>query len=392
MNKKYDFDRIINRENTDCVKYDLREQIFGTKDVLPMWVADMDFEVPDFIRDAVMERARHPVFGYTFRPVRFYEAVAGWLKRRHGWDTDPGLISFSPGIVPAINMCVMAFTEPGDKIVIQPPVYFPFFSAVTEHKRELLYNQLINEGGVYRMDPDQLESLFKKGAKMLILSHPHNPVGRVWRTDELKILGELCVKYGVTVISDEIHSDLIMPGYKHQPLAITGNDIEKQTITCVAPSKTFNLAGMHSSALIFGDKKMKDKYEAVLDGLHSGGGNLFGMVAMEAAYRNGDEWLRQLLEYLHANYEFLKKRMHQAAPDVIISPLEATYLVWLDFSYLGFNDEQLKEFIIRKARLGLNDGPQFGPGGSGFQRMNIAAPQSIIDTALERLFKALSMV
>jgi len=390
MKIEYDFDRIISRENTDCVKYDLRKALFGTDDVIPMWVADMDFEVPAFIREAIAERARHPVYGYTFRPARFFETVSGWLERRHGWKTDPGLISFSPGIVPALNMCVLAYTEPGDRIVVQPPVYFPFFSAVTAHNRELIYNPLKKVGNSYEMDFDHLENIFKEGAKMLVISHPHNPVGRVWNSGELGKLAELCVRYNVLVLSDEIHSDLIMPGYTHIPLAKTGDDIAGLTITCVAPSKTFNLAGMHSSALIFATDSQKKKYEAVLEGLHVGGGNLFGMVAMEAAYREGDEWLGQLLVYLNENFSFLKKRINESAPGLVVSPLEATYLVWLDFSFLGLDDRELKAFIINKARLGLNDGPQFGPGGSGFQRMNIAAPRTIVDTALERLFTALA--
>lgn len=392
MEKVYDFDRIIPREGTDCVKYDLRQALFGSDDVIPMWVADMDFEVPDFVRSAIKERADHPIYGYTFRPLRFFETVAAWLSRRHGWETDPGLISFSPGIVPALNMCVLAFTKPGDRVVVQPPVYFPFFSAVTAHNRELVYNPLIKEGLSYRMDLEQLEEVFREGAKMLILSHPHNPVSRVWREDELEGLAELCKRYNVIVLSDEIHSDLIMPGYVHRPLALAGEVIAGQTITCVAPSKTFNLAGMHSSALVFPDASMKKRYEEVLEGVHVGGGNLFGMVAMEAAYREGEDWLEQLLLYLDGNFRYLQDRIAKEAPGLHVSPLEATYLVWLDFSCLGLADKELREFIIRKARLGLNDGTQFGPGGEGHQRMNIAAPRVIVEEALDRLFAALSAI
>ncbi len=387
---KYDFDRVIPRENTDCVKFDLRDKVFGSASVRPMWVADMDFEVPPFIREAVIERAKHPVYGYTYRPPRFYEEVASWLLRRHNWQTDPSLISFSPGIVPALNMCVLAYTKPGERIVVQPPVYFPFFSAVNGHQRELVYNPLVRRGEGYEMDFEHLEGLFREGAKMLILSHPHNPVGRVWNREELEQLAGLCIRYGVLVLSDEIHSDLIMPGFRHIPLASLGKEIAALTVTCVAPSKTFNLAGMHSSALIFSDAALKKDYETVLEGLHVGSGNLFGMVAMEAAYREGEEWLDQLLVYLADNFSLLKSRFTASGTGVGITPLEATYLVWLDFSSLGMDDKALNEFIVSKAGLGLNDGNQFGPGGSGFQRMNIATPRQVLNEALDGLFGALS--
>jgi cystathionine beta-lyase len=384
----YNFDKYIERRGTDSVKYDLNGHIFGKKDVLPMWVADMDFEVPDFIREAIAQRLAHPVFGYTYRPRRFFETAAAWQSRRHGWELSPDAFGFSPGIVPALNMIVMEFTEPGDRIVVQPPVYFPFLAAVKNHGRELVYNQLLEEKGTYSLDLDDLEKAFMEGARMLIFCHPHNPVGRVWRREELEALAALCVKYGVLVISDEIHSDLLLFGHKHVPLASLGKEIADLCFTCVAPSKTFNLAGLYTSLVIATNPELKKGYERVLDAVHVGGGSLFGQVACEAAYSHGDGWLEQLLRYLEGNFQFLKSFMEEHLPDMRVSPLEATYLSWLDFSFLDMDEKALKAFVIQKAALGLNDGPMFGPGGSGYQRMNIATTRKVLESALTQLSRA----
>lgn len=389
---KYDFDKYIERKGTDSVKYDLGRKIFGTDEVVPMWVADMDFEVPDFIRDAIVRRADHAVYGYTFRPERFFEAAASWLHRRHGWDVSAASISFSPGIVPAVSMCIMAFTSPGDRIIVQPPVYFPFFNMIRQNGRELVYNRLLEHKGAYEIDFDNLESQFRNGARMFILCHPHNPVGRVWKKDELERLAGLCVKYGVLVLSDEIHSDLLLFGHKHVPLAMLGPEVADLTLTCVAPSKTFNLAGLYTSAVIATNSVLKKKYDHILDTVHVGGGCLFGQVAFEAAYTHGDGWLDQLLTYLENNYLFLKSVLEKDHPGIVLSPLEATYLVWLDFSILGMDDRQLKRFIIEEARLGLNDGPMFGPGGEQHQRINIATSRGVLDKAVQQLSGALARI
>lgn len=386
---RYDFDKYIERRGTDSVKYDLNRYIFGKADVLPMWVADMDFEVADFIRDAMARRMAHPVFGYTYRPRRFFETVAAWLSRRHGWDPSPDAFSFSPGIVPALNMIVMEFTEAGDRIVVQPPVYFPFLNAVKNHGRTLVHNPLIKKEGHYSMDFVGLEEAFKAGAKMLIFCHPHNPVGRVWRQEELQQLANLCVKYQVLVISDEVHSDLLLFGHRHHPLAALGKDIADLCFTCVAPSKTFNLAGLYTSLVITTNPELRKAYERVLDAVHVGGGSLFGQVACEAAYAQGDEWLAQLLHYLEGNFSYLQDWQAREVPQLVLSPLEATYLCWLDFSFLDLEEEELKAFMIEKAGLGCNDGPMFGPGGKHHQRMNIATPRSVLRGALEQLAEAL---
>jgi cystathionine beta-lyase len=386
---KYDFNKIINRKGTESVKYDLAEKLFGSGEVLPMWVADMDFEVGDFVIEALSERIKHPVFGYTFRPDRYFETIASWMSRRHGWEVRPDAIGFSPGIVPALNMCVLEFTEPGDRVVVQPPVYFPFFSAVSNHGRELVYNQLKQQEGYYEIDFASLEEDFKGGAKLFFLCHPHNPVGRVWNRQELEKVAELCVRYNVLVVSDEIHSDLILGEHKHIPLASLGKEIADLTLTCMAPSKTFNLAGLYTSMVIATNPKLKKRYEKVLDAVHVGGDNILGQVALEAAYTHGDDWLDQLLVYLEGNYQLLYRMLQSSVPEIVVSPLEATYLVWLDLSFLGMGDKELNRFIIDQAGLGLNNGPMFGPGGEQHQRLNIATPSKVVEEGVGRLIRAI---
>jgi cystathionine beta-lyase len=386
---KYDFDQVIDRRGTNSVKYDLREGVFGDPEVLPMWVADMDFPVADFILDAISERLSHPVLGYTYRSDAFSSSVVSWLHKRHAWTVEQGDICFSPGIVPALNMCVMEFSEPGDRIVVQPPVYFPFFTAVTNHKRELVYNQLVSKGGGYEMDFDHLEDIFQKGAKLFFLCHPHNPVGRVWSQGELEQLAALCLKYQVTVISDEIHSDLLLFGNRHIPFASLDKSVADLTLTCMAPSKTFNLAGLYTSVVIATHPALKRRYERILDVVHVGGDNILGQVALQAAYTQGHDWLDQLLTYLEGNYQLLIRRLEEEAPGIGVAPLQATYLSWLDFTKLGMEDQQLRDFMVKAARLGLNDGPMFGPGGEQHQRLNIATPSRILSEGIDRLVAAL---
>lgn len=390
--KIYDFDKYIERRGTDSVKYDLNGVIFGKDDLLPMWVADMDFEVPDFIREAIIKRAEHPVYGYTYRPRRFFEAAAGWISRRHQWDLNPDMFSFSPGIVPALNMIVLEYSEPGDRILVQPPVYFPFFNAIKNHKRELVYNQLKVNNGVYEIDFDRLEEEFKKGIKIFILCNPHNPVGRVWTKEELDRLAALVVKYGVLVISDEIHSDLILFGKSHVPFASLGKEVADLTFTCMAPSKTFNLAGLYTSVVIATNPELKKGYERILDAVHVGGGCLFGQVAFEAAYMHGDAWLEQLLAYLEKNYLMMTDFLSSKLPGAVVSPLEATYLAWIEFAFLKKDEVALKQFFIEEASLGMNDGPMFGPGGANYQRMNIATSRAVLRKGLEQMAAAVSRV
>jgi len=387
----YNFDKIVARENTSCIKYDLRKAYFGREDVMPLWVADMDFETPDFIREAVLKRAAHPIYGYTFRTDSFSGSIINWMQKRHQWEVKKEWISFSPGVVPALNMAVLAFTKPGDKVILQPPVYFPFFTAVKNHGREILYNQLVEKNGRYEMDFEDLENKIDDRTKLLLLCHPHNPVGRLWSKQELETLVEICARKNIIIISDEIHSDLMLNNNVHVPLATLSDKAAEISLTCIAPSKTFNLAGLSTSALIIPNENHKKVYEKILDDLHIGMGNLFGITSMESAYNEGEEWLYQLLKYLNKNLEILNNFFTERIPKVKVIQPEATYLVWLDFRELGMHNKDLKEFVIQKAGLGLNDGPTFGPGGDGFQRINIALPTEVLVRALEKLEEAVNL-
>ncbi|MCO5255521.1 MAG: PatB family C-S lyase [Lentimicrobium sp.] len=386
---QYNFDEIIDRGNTACVKYDLRKFFFGNNEVIPMWVADMDFRTPDFVMDAIRKRAAHEVLGYSIRTDSYFDALTAWIQRRHHWRTEREWIAFSPGIVPAVNMAVLAFTLRRDKVIIQPPVYFPFFDAVKNHNRKLVYNQLIMENGRYRMNYENLEQLCRDGARMLILSNPHNPAGNAWRADELQRMADICLKYNVLMISDEIHCDLVNRGYKHTVLASLSPEIAANTVTMVAPSKTFNLAGMATSSVIISNPSLMKRFRKVLDGLHIEMGNLFGNVAAEAAYMHGDAWLEQLLDYIDGNIHTLIEFAETHLPQVKVIRPEATYMAWLDFSQTGMSDAELKKFTIEEAGLGLNEGTQFGPGGDGYMRMNLACPRPVLMKALKQLKHAL---
>ena len=381
----YDFDKIVDRDSTANIKYDLREKFFEKKDVLPMWVADMDFETPIFIRKAIKERAEHPIYGYTYRDENYSNSIVNWVKNRQGWDIEKDWIVYSPGIVPALNFSTMAYTNPNDSILVQPPVYFPFFTAATDHGRKLLSNQLKYDDGRYTIDFEDFEQKAKK-ATMFFLSSPHNPVGRVWKKEELVRLGEICVDNNVIIISDEIHNDLILPGYKHIPIASLSKEIADITVTCIAPSKTFNLAGLATSSVIISNEELRNKFEKVINTLHLSLGNLFGAVASEAGYTYGHNWVDELMKYLAGNIDLLRNGLAESKIK-IIEP-EATYLVWLDFKDYNIDDEEIKNILINKAGLGLSHGPMFGEGGEGFQRINLAAPRSTITTAIDKLSSA----
>jgi len=256
---KFNFDEIINRENTNCYKYDLRNEIFGKSDVIPMWVADMDFKIPPFVTDAIKKRMEHEILGYSIIPASFYEAAAEWIKNRHRWETSPAEMCFSPGVVPALNMIVLTYTRPGDSIIVQPPVYFPFFTAIKNHDRVMITNPLKEENGEYKMDFDDLISKIDSKTRMIFLCNPHNPTGNIWPLSTLERLAEICLKHKILIVSDEIHSDLIYPGYKHTPMACISTEVARNTITCMAPSKTFNLAGLSTSFLIISDKKLRNQ-------------------------------------------------------------------------------------------------------------------------------------
>lgn len=380
----YNFDIKIQRENTNCVKYDLREKVFGNPDVLPMWVADMDFETPDFAREAVIQRAKHPVYGYHFKDEPYYRAIQGWLKRRHQWDVPVEWMSFVPGVVCGFNMAVLAFTKEGDEVIIQSPVYPPFHHAVSGHNRKLVYNSLkLGEKG-YEMDFDLLEQQAKT-AKMLILCNPHNPVGRCWTREELQRLSEICLRNNVMVISDEIHCDLVLPGYQHTPYATLSEAAAQHCIVFHAASKTFNLAGLATSTAIVPNKELRDTYINYVETLEAHLGNIFGKVATQASMEKGDEWLGQLLEYVQGNIDYVADFLRTNLPKIKFFMPQATYMMWLDFNGYGLSEEELWRKMTQEAGLGLNRGKEFGKEGSGFFRINLACPRATVEEAMERL-------
>ena len=388
---KYNFDKLIDRTHTSSVKYDLRQTVFEKSDVIPMWVADMDFETPDFIRDAVIQRAAHPVYGYTFRDADYYQPIQEWMQTHHGWTIHRDDIVFCPGVVPALNFAVMAFTKPGDRIIVQPPVYPPIHRAVLDHNRKLAGNQLIQNENRYLVDFSLLEEQ-AKDAEVLILCNPHNPVGRCWNREELEKIAQICLEHHVLVFSDEIHADLVMPGYRHQVFANLSPEAAEITITAHAPSKTFNLAGLATSSVIISNPGLRASFSQLIEKMHLGMGNLFGSVASTAAYLHGEPWRLQLMDYLNDNIEFTETFIRKNIPALHMFRPEGTYMIWLDFRNFRLDEKTLVSKLIHEAGLGFNPGTDFGPGGEGFMRMNIACPRSTLTIALGRLERMLSKI
>jgi cystathionine beta-lyase len=389
---KWNFDEAVSREGTSCVKYDLRKETFGSDELIPMWVADMDFRTPDFIISALRKRLEHEILGYSFRPSEYYASISSWLLKRHNWEVPHEWISFCPGIVPALNLCTLAFTRPGESIIVQPPVYFPFFSAVENHGRNLIYNQLKEAGGRWEMDFESLVKSLTPATKMIIISNPHNPVGRAWSSDELVQLADICLKYNILLLSDEIHSDLILPGYHHTPVAELSDKIAEITVTCIAPSKTFNLAGLSTSSVIISNPVLRKYFNSKTDHLHIGNGNIFGTVASIAAYSEGSEWISELMVYINQNADYVIDYCRKMIPEILPVRPEATYMIWLDCRKLGMTGKELQEFFVGKARVGMNEGSCFGPGGEGFMRMNIGTTNSNVRKAMEQIEKAVASV
>ncbi|MCF8235528.1 MAG: PatB family C-S lyase [Bacteroidales bacterium] len=387
---KYDFNQIVRREGTNSVKYDMREKVFGQGNVIPLWVADMDFSTPDFIRKAVIKRAKHHVYGYSFRGEGWYSSIIKWFKEQHNWEIEKDQIVFSPGIVPAINLCVQAFTKEGEGVIVQPPVYYPFFSAVEHNNRKLVLNPLKLENGRLCFDFDDLERKIKtQQPKMLLLCSPHNPGGSVWTREELQSLADICIQNKVLIISDEIHCDLVLYGNKHIPMATLSKAVANHTVACVAPSKTFNLAGMATSSVIIPNEELRERFEESIERVHVGMGNVFGNVASEAAYKHGAAWLKQLLKYIESNIDHTIAFLEHNTPVIKAIRPEATYMVWLDCRKLDMPDDELWKFMIHEAGVGLNRGDMFGKGGEGFLRMNVACPRITLDVALSNIRKAI---
>jgi cystathionine beta-lyase len=384
-----DFDRVVNRVGTDSIKWDGRERVFGKADVIPLWVADMDFETPEFIRSRIARRLEHPILGYTYRSPRFAESFTDWVKRRHAWDIDPKWVTFMPGIVAAVSVSVLAYTKPDDEVIIQPPVYHPFYFCVEGHGRKLILNHLIHKNGRFTFDLDLLKKQITPRTRMLILSSPHNPGGTVWTPEELSGLVAVCREHDIMIISDEIHSDLVFTPNVHTPILKVAEDYRHRIVVAMAPSKTFNLAAMSTSVLVIPDPQQRKVYEDLVYTLHIGMGNVFGIEALQAAYEEGDQWLDQLMVYLKNNRQYISDFLSTELPMVKMMVPEATYMTWLDFRSLGMPQKELEKFMIEKAGLGLNSGTQFGPAGEGFMRLNFGCQRSTLEQGLNQLKDAI---
>ncbi len=377
---RYDFSRVYTRSGSGSLKYDASERLFGRGDLIPMWVADMDFAAPPCVQQAIRQRAEHPIYGYALRPDEMIAALAEWMREQHGWRLPEDGVSFLPGVVPALYMAVLAFTEPGDQVIVQPPVYPPFFHAVRENGREVLENPLRQEEGVWRMDLARLQASLTERSRLLFLCNPHNPVGRCWSADELRELLALCRRAGVLVVSDEIHCDLVYPPQRHTPAALLDDGL----VSLFAPSKTFNIAGLATAAAVIGEPRQRRRFRQVLRSLHLNEGHIFGDLAFATAYRCGADWRRQLLDYLAGNRQRLAGAIESLA-GIRWTPPEASFLAWLDCREMGLDDAGLKRFFVERAGLGLSAGLDFGAPGSGFMRLNFAMPESVLERALHRL-------
>lgn len=388
----FDFDNVIERRGTNSRKWDCLDKLYGRDDLLPLWVADMDFAVSPAIIKAIQKRAEHPIYGYSDCSDKYYESIINWMKRRHNWDIEKEWILFTPGVVPALSYAVKAFTEPGDKIIIQSPVYHPFHTTITDNNRNLITNPLIYKDGHYYMDYEDLESKIDSKTKMLILCNPHNPVGRVWTRDELAKLGEICIKNGIIIVSDEIHFDLIYKEYTHTVMANVSPKIRDNCVVCTAPSKTFNIAGLQVSNIIIPNEYLRAKFNMELEKNHIVRPNAFGECALIASYDESEEWLDEVMDYIEENKNFFIDYVEKKIPKLKVIKPEGTYLLWVDCSELGMSSNKLKDFFINECRVALNHGEMFGEEGKQFQRFNIACPRSILEEALKRIEEAVNNI
>lgn len=386
--KQYNFDQVIDRKGTNCIKVDLLEERFGNKDLAAMWVADMDFRTPDFIVDAIRKRCEHEIFGYTFASPEYYNSIAVWLQYKYNWQIKEEWLSYIPGIVKGIGFVLQCFTQPGDKVIIQPPVYHPF-RLVPEHmQREVVNNPLKLVDGQYEMDFEHLESVIDEKCKILILCSPHNPAGIVWSKDTLLRLAELCHRRNLLVVADEIHAEMAYPLFRHYPFAKVSPEAEACSITFMAPSKTFNIAGIVSSYAIVPNEQLRRKFYDFLQAGELSDGTIFAYTATTAAYTYGAEWLQQMRSYVIENVRTVDSFLKKYLPKIKAYPPQASFLIWLDCRELNLSQENLVDLFKNKAGLALNDGTMFGPGGEGHMRMNVGCPKRIVEDALNAIKKA----
>ncbi|MEY8685522.1 MalY/PatB family protein [Bacteroides sp. AN502(2024)] len=386
---KYDFNKQISRRGTDSYKWDSAPN----ENVLPMWVADMDFHTAPAIVDALHQRVEHGIFGYTHVPDSYYNTVTDWFARRHDWLINRQWIIYTSGVVPAISAIIKALTQPKDKILVQTPVYNCFFSSIRNNGCKAVCSPLLYANGTYTMDFDDLE---RKAAdpkvKVMLLCNPHNPVGRVWKQEELVRIGEICIRHGVTVVSDEIHCELVFPGHRYTPFASISEDFLRHSVTCISPSKAFNIAGLQIANIICADADHRAKIDRAINDNEVCDVNPFGIIATQAAYNEGEEWLNQLIEYLQANYLHMQKFCREHLPEFPVTVLEGTYLVWMDCRKLNMHSEELEQRLVTEAGLWLNAGTMYGAEGEGFMRWNIACPRATLTEGLKRFVDFVSLV
>jgi cystathionine beta-lyase len=384
------FETVHERKNTRSVKWDRLKPVFQTNDVLPMWVADMDFKVPQAVSEALVKRAEHGIFGYTSIDNDVTDPIISWLERRHNWDVQPDWLTFSPGVVTSLHIAVQAFTAPGDQILIQTPVYTPFFNVIKQHGREIVKNPLVLEDKHYKIDFADFEQKLKQGVKAFIFCSPHNPVGRVWTEEELAEMARLCLKHDVLIISDEIHADLVYSGHKHIPIASLSEEVADRTITLMAPTKTFNLAGLQASYIITTDAEKRAALETHLNKQGLNQLNTMGNTALEAAYKYGEAWLDELLRVLAAHQNYVIDMLESQTKELKVLPSEGTYLVWVDCSGLGMDGDSLRKFMIEEAKVGLNPGANYGEEADQFMRINIACPRATLEEGINRIITAVN--
>ena len=387
---KYNFDELIDRRNTGAVKTDLCKKMFGTDDLIPLWVADMDFRTPDFIIDAINNRCKHPILGYTVPDEEYFNSIIRWIDARHGWKLERSWLGFLPGIVPGLAFAVNALTQTGDQIIIQPPVYPPFIHVPSKNDRELIYNPLKVVDGRFEMDLEDLEYKITDRTRMFILCNPHNPGGRTWDADTLIKVAEICHKHGVLVVSDEIHSDMALLGNVHTPFASVSELAAQNSITYMAPSKTFNMAGLVSSSYIIPNGEIRKKFSDFMDNSELANGNIFAYVAAQAAYEKGTEWLSEMISYIQGNVDYIVEFLEKNVPQIKPMIPQASFLIWLDCAGLEMNSHQLQDFMVKEARLGLNKGTTFGPGGEQHLRLNIGCSREVLKQAMEQLKSAIN--
>jgi len=382
----YNFDQQIDRKGTDAIKYDKMSFFFGRNDLQPLWVADMDFATPEFILKDLKKRLEHPILGYTLRQNEFYQSFINWAQKRYHWEVQKEWLDFSPGVVGALALSVLSLTNEGDKVIIQPPVYPPFFNLVKGNKRQLVVNPLQkNKNGHYQMDFEHLEHLIDDQTKMIVIANPHNPVGRVWTPEELRKLGEIAVKNDLIILSDDIHADFVYSPHQYTPLAGLSPEIARQTVIVTSPSKTFNIAGLSTSIVIIPNEKYREAYRQKLHDMHLFLGNIFGNIAFQSAYEHGTLWLEELLDYLQQNIDFVLKYLEENIPAISARRPEGTFLMWLDFSATGLSHKDIKNKLINEAKLAINDGLSFGKNGEKYFRLNIATPRPNLEKALKKL-------